>query len=53
MLLSLLGEMIMIVFFEHFLRFGAVVNITNLRNQAIGEDYSYQKIDFGMVSESE
>jgi len=40
-------------FFEHFLRFGAVVNITNLRNQAIGEDYSYQKIDFGMVSESE
>lgn len=40
-------------FFEHFLRFGAVVNITNLRNQAIGEDYSYHKIDFGMVSESE
>ena len=40
-------------FFEHFIRFGAVVDITNLIEKQIGTDYSYRQIEFGMVSESE
>lgn len=40
-------------FFDHFLRFGAVVDISNLKKQSIGDNYSYHKIDFSMVSESE
>ncbi len=40
-------------FFNHFIQFGAVVNITNLKEKLIGESYNYRPIEFGMVSEKE
>lgn len=38
-------------FYDHFIQFGAVVDISNLIEKPIGEDYSYKTIEFGMVSE--
>lgn len=40
-------------FFNHFIQFGAVVNITNLKEKLIGDNYTYRPIEFGMVSENE
>lgn len=38
-------------FFEHFIHFGAVVDITHLTNKRIGEEYFYRELNFNMVSE--
>ena len=38
-------------FFNHFIQYGAVVDLSNLIARSIGETYTYQPIEFGLVSE--
>lgn len=38
-------------FFEHFIKFGAVVDIRNLINQSIGNSYYSQQLELSLVSE--